>query len=72
MDEDRGRGDITANGRYGRLEVGTSGLGGLLEQLDEDIGSRVDVFETTDDNSGNGIGGILSLKEALGLDEGGV
>jgi len=54
------------------LKTSTSGLCGLFKEPNEDIGSRVDVFETTDDNSSNSIGGILSLKEALGLDESGV
>jgi len=72
VNEDGGRRDLAANGGDGRLKASTSGLSGFLEELDEDVGSRVDVFETTDDDSGNGIGGILSFKEALSLDEGGV
>ena len=72
VDKDGGRGDIAANGGDGGLKTSTSGLCGLFKEPNEDIGSRVDVFETTDDDSGNSIGRVLSLKEALGLDEGGV
>jgi hypothetical protein len=72
VDENGGRRDLAANGGDGRLQTSTSSLSGLFKELDEDVGSRVDVFESTDDDSGNGIGGVLSLKEALGLDEGGV
>jgi hypothetical protein len=72
VNEDGGRRDIAANGRDGRLETSTSSLCRLFKEPNEDVGSRVDVFKTTDDDSGNGIGGVLSLKEALGLDEGGV
>ena len=72
VDKDGGRGDIAANRGDGGLEASTSGLCRLLKEPNENVGSRVDVFETTDDNSGNGIGGILSLKEALSLDESGV
>ena len=54
------------------MKTSTSGLCGLFKEPNEDIGSRVDVFETTDDNSGDGIGGILSLEQTLSLDEGGV
>jgi hypothetical protein len=72
VDENGGRRDLAANGGDGRLQTSTSSLSGLFKELDEDVGSRVDVFESTDDDSGNGIGGVLSLEEALGLDEGGV
>lgn len=72
VDENGGRRNIAANGGDGRLETSTSGLCRLLKDSNEDVGSRVDVFKTTDDDSGNGIGCIFSLKEALGLDEGGV
>jgi len=72
VDENGGRRDLAADGGDGRLETSASGLSGLFKELDEDVGSRVDVFKTTDDDSGNSIGRVLSLKEALGLDEGGV
>jgi hypothetical protein len=72
VDEHGGRRDLAANGGDGRLETSTSGLCRLFKEPNEDVGSRVDVFKTTDDDSGNGIGGVLSLEEALGLDEGGV
>lgn len=72
MNENGGRRDLAADGGDGGLETSTSGLSRLFKELNEDVGSGVDVFKTTDDDSGNGIGGVLSLKEALGLDEGGV
>jgi hypothetical protein len=72
VNEDGGRRNLAADGGDGGLETSTSGLSGLFKEPNEDVGSRVDVFKTTDDDSGDGIGGVLSLKEALSLDEGGV
>lgn len=72
VNKDGGRSDIAADGGDGGLEASTSGLCRLLKEPNENVGSRVDVFETTDHDSGNGIGSVFSLEKALGLDESGV
>ena len=72
MYENSGRGEIATDGRDCGLQTLASGLGGSFTNVDENVGSAVDMFETTADNSGNGVRGVLSLEQTLRLDEGGV
>ena len=44
VNEDGGRRNLAADGGDGGLETSTSGLSRLFKELDEDVGSRVDVF----------------------------
>jgi hypothetical protein len=62
VDKDGGRWEFTTDGGDGGLKTSTSGLCRLLEELDKDVGSRVDVFETANDDSGDGVGSVLSLE----------
>lgn len=51
----------------------SSGLGSLaFEVLDDDVGLGVDVFETSDDGTGNVVGKLFALKKGLSLDNSGV
>lgn len=51
----------------------SSGLGSLaLKVLDDDVGLGVNVFETSDDGTGNVVGKMFTLKEGLSLDNSGV
>ena len=70
--ENSGRGEIATDGRDCGLQTLASGLGGSFTNVDENVGSAVDMFETTADDSGNGVRGVLSLEQTLSLDEGGV
>jgi hypothetical protein len=69
VDQDSGGRDLATDRGDSGLQTFTSGLSSSLKDADKDVRSRVDVLQSTDDDSSDGVGRVLSLEQTLCLDE---